>query len=47
MRMTVADIERLNKEVEETEVKALQRYIERIEHEAIMESEHGDWGDRD
>lgn len=47
MRLTVADIERLNKEVEDAEVRALQRYMERIEYEAVMETEHGDWGDRD
>lgn len=29
MRLTVADIERLNKEVEETEIRALKRVLER------------------
>jgi hypothetical protein len=43
MRLTVADIKRINKEVEETEIRALQRYVERIEYEAIGESEHGDY----
>lgn len=45
MRLTVADIKRINKEVEETEIRALQRYVKRIEHEAIVESERGDWGE--
>lgn len=31
MRLTVADIERLNKEVEETEIRALKRIHERDE----------------
>lgn len=47
MRLTVEDIERLNREVEETEVRALKRYMENLEHEAVTEFRHGDWGDRD
>ena len=35
MRLTVADIERLNKEVEEAEVRALKRTIRKMDDETV------------
>lgn len=35
MRLTVADIERLNKEVEEAEVRALKRIIRKMDNETV------------
>ena len=35
MRLTVADIERLNKEVEEAEVRALKRTIRKMDNETV------------
>ena len=35
MRLTVADIERLNKEVEEAEVQALKRTIRKMDDETV------------
>ena len=35
MRLTMADIERLNKEVEEAEVRALKRTIRKMDDETV------------
>ncbi len=47
-KLDIQDIERIAKEVEEQEVRFLKRILEKDAYwEAYMDSEHGDWGDRD
>lgn len=47
MKLTKKEINLIIKETEDIQIRVIERYLERIYWEAIMESEHGDWGDRD
>ena len=47
-KLNIDDIERIAKEVEEREIRFWKRKLEEdAYYEAYMDSEHGDWGDRD
>lgn len=47
MKLKPEEMQQIIREVEETKVSALKRYMERLENEAVAEYHHSDWGCRD